>query len=116
VPYGNPGHEGGGAKVWSFGGTVYPAVDSPVDAGIEGATIEVTDSNGRSFSVRSNLVGNFYSAESLVFPLQVCVENQGVKRCMTTPTPHGACNYCHAVPSLEGAPGRLVGGGTQTIP
>jgi hypothetical protein len=104
------------ARAWSFAGTVYPSVDSPLNAGIEGATVAVTDADGRSLSVRSNLVGNFYSAESMTPPLQACVEYGGVTRCMTQAAPHGACNYCHALPPISEAPGRLVGGGTQDVP
>ncbi len=115
VPAGS--QEGGhNARPWTFAGTVYSAVDAPADAGIEGAAIDVTDSSGRSFSVHSNLVGNFYSAESLVFPLKVCVEYGGLARCMTSLSPHGACNYCHATPPLDDAPGRIVAGGTAALP
>jgi hypothetical protein len=114
VPSG--GQHGSSAKAWSFAGTVYQAVDAPAGGGVEGATVDVTDAGGQSISVRSNLVGNFYSAESMTPPLQACVEFNGVSRCMIEPAPHGACNYCHALAPLGGAPGRIVVGGTQNIP
>ncbi len=107
---------GGGARAWSFAGTVYLAPDAPTTAGVEGAVVSVTDASGRTISVRSNLAGNLYSAESLAAPLQACVEYAGVLRCMAGAAPHGACNHCHAVPPLSGAPGRIVAGGTPSPP
>ncbi|HVP67949.1 MAG TPA: hypothetical protein VMT17_11860 [Anaeromyxobacteraceae bacterium] len=108
--------EGGHATPWSFAGTAYLALDAPANQGVQGVIVTVTDANGWTFDVHSNLVGNFYSAESVAFPLSICVGFQGVTRCMSEPAPHGACNYCHASPPLEGAPGRIVAGGSDVVP
>ena len=96
------------ATPWSFAGTVYPAVDASAGAGIEGATIQVTDAAGATLAVHSNLAGNFYSAERVAFPLRVCVSRSGAVQCMLTPAPHGACNFCHALPPVAGTLGRIA--------
>ena len=96
------------ATPWSFAGTVYPAVDASAGAGIEGASIQVTDAAGATLAVHSNLAGNFYSAERVAFPLRVCVSRSGAVQCMLTPAPHGACNFCHALPPVAGTLGRIA--------
>jgi len=106
------GSSGGGAEhratPWSFAGTVYADASAAANAGIEGVDIQVNDANGFAFTVHSNLVGNFYSAESVAFPMTVCVSRNGARpTCMEAAAPHGACNLCHAVPPLDGAEGRI---------
>ncbi len=93
---GSPGgEEERHATPWSLAGTVYPSVDATVGAGIEGVDVQVTDANGFAFTLHSNLVGNFYSAETVAFPLRVCVARSGVTTCMEGPAQSGACNACH---------------------
>lgn len=82
-------HTGGHARRWTVAGTW-----------TRGARITVVDANGRSLTMTGNQVGNFYTAESLAFPLQsVTVDG--------TPMPanasscanafdYGGCNRCHA--------------------
>lgn len=110
VPAGS-GKSHSDARAWSFAGTVYTSFSAAATEGIQGATVTVTDATGRTLSVRSNAVGNFYTAETMTPPLQgICVECNGVSRCMPGTAPHGACNFCHAVPPVQGAPGRVVCG------
>jgi hypothetical protein len=87
---------------------VYPTPDADPNAGVLGASIRVTDATGWSFSLGTNLAGNFYSAEPVTFPLQVCVEQGGAARCMETLAAYGSCNACHAWPPANGAPGRIT--------
>jgi len=101
-------HGGGEAKRWTLAGTVYPATDSAAGAGILGATVRVHDAGGRSFGLRTNLAGNFYTAEKVTFPLQVCVEHGGASTCMEAATTSGACNGCHTVPGRSDAAGRIA--------
>jgi hypothetical protein len=96
------------AKTWSIAGTVYDAPDADAQAGLLGAHIQITDASGWSFRLRSNLSGNFYSAESVAFPLQVCAEKGGATHCMEDPVQSGACNACHTVPPTGEAPGRIA--------
>jgi hypothetical protein len=96
------------ATPWSLAGTVYPSVDADANAGIEGVDVQVNDATGFAFTLHSNLVGNFYSAETVAFPVRVCVSRDGSVTCMEGPAPHGACNFCHALPPLQEAVGRIA--------
>lgn len=96
------------ARPWTIAGSIYDALDADPNAGVLGAYVHVTDSSGWSFELRSNLAGNFYSAERVAFPLQVCVERGGSLLCAQSPHEYGSCNACHAQPPIDGAAGRLV--------
>jgi cytochrome c5 len=76
------GAEEDDARPWTVAGTI---------AGRMGAHVAITDRNGWSFTLRSNRVGNFYTAEGVAFPLRVAVDG--------TPMPDalvdGSCNRCH---------------------
>ncbi|MGZ6142474.1 MAG: hypothetical protein ACXWLM_03995 [Myxococcales bacterium] len=89
------------AQPWTIAGTVFDAPDA--GTGVEGAQVWVTDAKGFSFSLRTNLVGNFYSAEEIALPLSACIERNGKKTCQLSPVTSGACNLCHNLPEL-GAP------------
>lgn len=99
------GGDGGGeedGKTWTIAGTVYPSSGAAADQGIQDARIYVRDATGKSFTLRSNQVGNFYTAESVTFPVQVAVArglNQPAKAMTRNgspyPAPNGACNSCH---------------------
>lgn len=89
------------ARNWNVSGTVFDPADPAV--GVEGAQVDVTDANGFHFSLRTNLAGNFYSAESVTPPLAVCVSRNGRKTCQQSPLASGACNDCHNLAVL-GAP------------
>jgi hypothetical protein len=85
---------------WSAAGTVFQPGDT--SQGFEGAQVHITDATGFSFSLRSNLAGNFYTAESLRFPLQACIEANGKTVCQQSPVITGSCNVCHGL-SISGA-------------
>jgi hypothetical protein len=100
----NPGsdclgcHQGGDARRWTAAGTIYEegTADAP-GAAVEGATVRLTDLNGRSLALRTNRAGNFYTAEALAFPIRTCVDRRGASACMEEPIPAAAasCNRCH---------------------
>jgi hypothetical protein len=96
------------ARTWTIAGTLYDTLDADPNSGILGASVDITDANGWSFQLRSNLAGNFYSAESVAFPLQVCVEYGGNRTCQQSPVAYGSCNACHTVPPTNGAQGRIT--------
>ncbi len=100
-------HGGGEASRWTVAGTVYPAPGAARDAGVLGAYVHVRDANGWAFALRTNAAGNFYTAEAVAFPLQVCVEWAGASTCMSAPVTRGGCNACHALPASGGAAGRI---------
>jgi hypothetical protein len=100
LPDGEHGHQA--SPYWSVAGTVFYA--NKTTAGFEGAEIQVTDANGWSFSLRSNEAGNFYSAESLTFPLHVCISANGTVSCQQSTLTSGACNSCHSATGSVGTP------------
>jgi hypothetical protein len=90
------------ATTWTIAGTVYDPVDS--GKAVEGSEVQITDQNGFAFSLRSNLAGNFYSKETVVFPLKsACIAFAGQTVCQQSPVTSGSCNQCHNQLSL-GAP------------
>ncbi len=105
-------HRAGGlasVKPWTAAGTVFRTADSPLDDGVEGATITITDSAGKVVSLTSNAVGNFYTLEPLQKPLQMAIEYEGRRAQMPIPLDaQGACNACHSSPdAIGGAKGRI---------
>jgi predicted CXXCH cytochrome family protein len=74
-------HDGQGAQHFSTAGTW----SGP------NATVTITDSARKVVTLTTNQVGNFYTAETLRFPLTVRVESQT----MEGPVTYGGCNRCH---------------------
>ncbi len=74
-------HGGDEAKTWTAAGTWNP----------EGSHVTITDSKGKSFTLRTNRAGNFYTAEPLAFPLSVSVNGTPMPAAVT----YGGCNACH---------------------
>ncbi len=107
-PGGSQGEREEHAPAWSIAGTVYAATNASASAGVAGADVDVTDATGFRFQLHSNLAGNFYVADAVTFPVQVCVTRNGHRSCMEGTSPHGACNYCHAIPPTGGAEGRIA--------
>jgi hypothetical protein len=84
------------AGAWSAAGTVFDAADSA--QGVEGVQVQITDANGFDFALRTNLAGNFYTAESIVFPLRACLSRNGATVCQQSLVMKpGACNSCHTI-------------------
>lgn len=94
-------------KPLALAGTVFESAQAGVDAGMAGVEVAVTDANGRTLTLQSNEVGNFFSEESLVLPLKVEVWRNGAVARMARLAPSGSCNACHAQPPAASAPGRL---------
>lgn len=95
------------SKPFSFGGTVFPAADASACGGVAGVTIRVTDSKGKTVSVVSNRVGNFWSAEPLEPPLSMEAEREGRVSKMPVTAPTGGCALCHSWPDAVSASGRI---------
>lgn len=96
-----PGEHLRHAKAWTAAGTVFDPADTA--NGIEDAQVQITDANGFSFALRTNLAGNFYTRETIRLPLQACLTRNGATRCQQSPVTSGACNSCHGLAAL-GAP------------
>jgi hypothetical protein len=93
-------HGSGDAPSFGAAGTVHPA---GADDGLADVSIDITDSSGRSVSLVSNDVGNFYTTRALTPPLQVTLSRAGGPSVSAT-VPGGDCNGCHRDGS---SPGRL---------
>jgi hypothetical protein len=82
----------GSAKAWTVAGTW-----------AKGATIAVTDANGKTVTLHGNEVGNFYTRESLVGPLTVSVDGN-VMPASANPQQYGGCNACHRAETITVGP------------
>jgi hypothetical protein len=102
------------APNFAFAGTVYPSAHEPDDCngadGLNGDEMHVivTDANGTVTDVFVNQSGNFYSYNTVTFPITAVVTYQGRTRAMTTPAPSGDCNSCHTENGTSAAPGRIM--------
>ena len=74
-------HDGRSATRWTVAGTW----------GGPGARVTLTDSTGKTLTLATNQVGNFYTAEPLRFPLTVTVGSARMPDRVT----YGGCNDCH---------------------
>ncbi|MEY3902072.1 MAG: hypothetical protein RL189_1378 [Pseudomonadota bacterium] len=93
---------------FTLAGTVFPSATSATNQGLEGVSIEVTDSSGKKISIKSNRVGNFFTSEAISYPLKsVKVSKDGKEASMGTQVSSGGCAGCHAQPASGGAPGRV---------
>ena len=50
-----------GSKPFSVGGTLFATANASAYDGVLGATVRVTDANGKNFTMVSNELGNFWS-------------------------------------------------------
>jgi hypothetical protein len=91
-------HDGDRAKRWTAAGTW----------GGQGNTVAIQDAGGKAFTLTTNQVGNFYTAEPLTFPLQVAVNGTSMPGGLSAQQ-GGSCNRCHLGGETPGplmSPGR----------
>jgi hypothetical protein len=85
---------GNGAPTFYVGGTLYNAATG--GAAVGGATINVTDANGKKVKIISATNGNFWTSTALVYPITVnaslCPSTLPMS---ATVSGNGACNNCH---------------------
>ncbi len=91
---------------FSAAGTVFKSVSSGTGDGLAGATVLITDSQGRKVSLTTNSAGNFYTEDALSFPAEVTVTSGANVQTMPA-APNGGCNSCHGQPPSNNAPGRV---------
>ncbi len=94
-------HVAGGqasGRQWTIAGTVFPSPTSPVDGGLANAEVLIVDSASppKALTLRTDDVGNFYTAESFTGAVRVAVQYGGQRYQMQEVPPTGACNLCHA--------------------
>lgn len=95
---------------FTIAGTVYPSGHEPDDCnGVAGgASVVVTDANGKVATLTVNAAGNFYSSTALTPPYSAKVVKGGVERAMVATQQSGDCNSCHTLDGTNNAPGRIV--------
>ncbi len=86
-------HTGGEQGKFTAAGTVF--TDSNGSGKSSGAIVTITDASGRSITLTTNSVGNFYTTQSLTFPITAEVEQGGFTSAMSSEVTTGACNTCH---------------------
>lgn len=81
---GGGGEEEEDARAWTVAGTM----------GHQGSRIVINDATGWTFTLHAAKNGNFYTAETVRFPLTVSVDGEP----MEAPVTYGGCNRngCHA--------------------
>lgn len=106
-------------KAFAFGGTVYPKGHNMMNqcngingqtGSLAGASVVVTDSNGKVFKVSVGPNGNFYRYATSTFVPPYSAElamADGTTNKMGTMQTSGDCNSCHTDTGANGAPGRI---------
>jgi hypothetical protein len=95
--------------IYRIAGTVYPTVHEPDDCyGTGGSvTVEITDANGKRYSLPVNEAGNFFSKTRIATPYTAKVVAGGKTREMVAPQTNGDCNTCHTEQGSSDALGRI---------
>ena len=87
---------------------MFACADADPSAGVEGVTVVITDGTGTEVTrLTTNAAGNFYTGMTMPATIHASLEQGTTKQAMITAQSTGACNSCHTVPSVNGAPGRL---------
>jgi hypothetical protein len=116
-PFMHPGlscigcHSRGEGPRFSVAATVYTNYDEKDDwFGVEGVTVQVTDSGGRVAKLVTNKAGNFFAGRgvALTAPFRILVLRNGKEGRMGSPAPMGDCAACHTARGENGAPGRII--------
>lgn len=88
------------APIFNAAGTVYS--DKWGSSPESGATVRITDANGKTYEERTGRAGSFRFEDNIAFPANVEVEtNAGVKT-MNDEVKNGECNSCHACTGSKG--------------
>ena len=88
------GGSGPASHTWTVAGTWH-----------RGSQVTLVDQNGKSVSLRGNEVGNFYTAESLVFPVHAWVDGKKMPDVQgNLALNYGGCNVCHHAETITIGP------------
>jgi hypothetical protein len=88
-------HSTGSKRAWTAAGTVFSSADARPDEGLQGVEVSLTDSKNRTIRMTTNGAGNFYTAETLFFPVNVDIKLKDAEMKMADMPPVGSCNSCH---------------------
>jgi hypothetical protein len=86
---------------FSAAGTVY--ADMNGSAARSGVTVTLVDDASQTVNLTSNSAGNFYTSESLTFPVTIHVVS-GTDEATMLSANSGDCNSCHSASGSAGAP------------
>lgn len=78
---------------FTLAGTLY--TNATGNSGFPGATITITDSNNKTIDIVTQQNGNFWTMESLAFPVLVLASSCPSAVKMTLASATGDCNSCH---------------------
>jgi hypothetical protein len=93
-----------GAPPWTAAGTVYARPDAERTEGLAGVKVVLKDAKGKTVTLITNEVGNFWTAEPLEAPFVPTLERDGRTIAMPYAPPAGSCNACHSIPSVGANP------------
>jgi hypothetical protein len=86
-------HGNGQSPTITLGGTVYGSATG--GSGVSGATVTITESNGKKTTLVTGSSGNFYTGTAIAFPAKVEVSKCPDTATMGTTITSGDCNSCH---------------------
>ncbi|HUX40467.1 MAG TPA: hypothetical protein VMV83_04785 [Rectinemataceae bacterium] len=111
----NPGlnciscHTAGEGPHFTAAGTVYAQLhEKNLDLGVKGATVVITDANGKVVKLETNKSGNFFSRATFAFPIHAEIVYNGKTHKMYGAKSSANCAICHTEKGLAGAPGRVT--------
>ncbi len=90
-----------GNNAFTLAGTVFTD-GTASSSGLSGVTLTVTDSKGATVTLTSNSVGNFFTSQSLTFPVNIALTSGSSSASMSAAS-RGGCNSCHGTGSGDSA-------------
>jgi hypothetical protein len=81
------------APLWTLAGTLYTSAAGAT--ALPGGTIIATDAAGSEIKIISGDNGNFYTSQTVVFPVTIVASRCPDTRPMISPQQVGDCNSCH---------------------
>ncbi len=103
-------HATNGVDEVTLAGTVYDGANELDDCyGVEGVTIQITDSTNKVTELTSNAAGNFLLLDaSITPPYTAKLLYEGRERAMVSMQTETSCNSCHTEMGANAAPGRIL--------
>ena len=81
------------SPTFKLGGTLYSAATG--GSAVSGATVTITDANGKVTTLVTGSSGNFYTAATIAYPAKVSVSKCPNTVAMSSTISTGDCNSCH---------------------
>jgi hypothetical protein len=78
---------------FTLAGTLYASING--GSVVPSATVKITDSNSQVLELVTGLDGNFYTSQSLAFPVSIQIDKCPDTVSMPAQATQGGCNSCH---------------------